>query len=177
MISDQDFAHWVYRLYDDEGRLLYVGMTVNPKARLKSWRSVGRAAGHWWPQVSDIRWEPHNNKADAANAERAAIGAESPLHNVNLVLNHRSSRTRVREIDPHRIERATRMLHAYVDDDMTLEQINDSAICGRCAVLAARAASRLAATGTGRSAPARLPVPPSVDVPLLDASTCGDGGL
>ena len=124
MISDHDFAHWVYRMYDAEGRLLYVGMTVNQKKRIQVWRSVGRAAGHWWPQVADIQWEFHPDKGAAAAAERTAIQTESPLHNINGRLHPRvASSPGVSEADRQRIERANRMLDAYVNDDLTLDQI------------------------------------------------------
>lgn len=118
-VDDICGAHWVYRMFDADGRLLYVGMTSNPHARIKVWRSTGRADGHWFPQVESIRWEFFDSKPGAAAAERQAISTEAPLHNINLV-----PRVQARLADPGRgDERADRMLRAYVNDDMTLEQI------------------------------------------------------
>lgn len=114
IITDQDFAHWVYRMFDAQGSLLYVGMTVNPRKRLKAWQSVGRAEGHWWPEVDGVVWEIHESKAAAAAAEREAIRSEQPRHNIYMQTAGRGLMDTAR---------AERMVSAYVNDDMTLEQI------------------------------------------------------
>lgn len=111
--------HWVYRMFDAEGELLYIGCTSGPRSRLLAWRSVANATpGHWFEQVADIRWVVFGNKAEAASEERRAIRTESPRHNIAM-----ASPRRAREINPEREDRAARMVRAYVHDDLTLEQI------------------------------------------------------
>lgn len=68
----------VYRCYDAEGELLYVGCTGKLRARL--WQ---HAKGKpWWADVIAVDLEDYADRADALEAEAAAIGAEAPLHNV-----------------------------------------------------------------------------------------------
>jgi predicted GIY-YIG superfamily endonuclease len=66
----------VYRVYDVAGRLLYVGMTKNPRGRFAQ-----HNARPWWPDADVIylAWFP--NRTEALNAERHAIRDESPIHN------------------------------------------------------------------------------------------------
>jgi predicted GIY-YIG superfamily endonuclease len=68
----------LYRLLDDHGTLLYVGITDSPERR---WvQHAGEK--YWWPSVADrsIRWFP--SREQALIAEAAAIRAERPIHNV-----------------------------------------------------------------------------------------------
>ena len=68
----------LYRLYDAEDRLLYVGISGDLKERLKTHASLKP----WWPDVvrKTVQW--YATRADAAEAEIKAIGSERPLHNV-----------------------------------------------------------------------------------------------
>ena len=68
----------VYRFYDINHRLLYIGLTVV---------GAGRWAQHsaeqpWWPDVALVGVEHHADAVAAAEAERLAIGRERPRHNV-----------------------------------------------------------------------------------------------
>ena len=67
----------VYRLYSARDELLYVGVARNPDVRWK------HHAAHkaWWPEVGrrDVAWHP--DRADALQAEAAAIRDESPRYN------------------------------------------------------------------------------------------------
>lgn len=68
----------LYRFYDADGVLLYVGISGRIRQRVKE-----HAAGASWFEVAarvDIQHLP--NRKEAADAERAAIKAERPLHNV-----------------------------------------------------------------------------------------------
>jgi len=75
---DTSKATAVYRLFDNEGVLLYVGIAVDPNIR---WRVHAREKT-WWPSVSrrDVEWFPSRPAAEAA--EVTAIASESPLYNV-----------------------------------------------------------------------------------------------
>jgi hypothetical protein len=68
----------LYRLFDTEGRLLYVGITFNPRNR---WAGHSQSKS-WWKQVvrRDIEW--HETRYAAEAAEAAAILAECPLYNI-----------------------------------------------------------------------------------------------
>lgn len=70
----------LYRLYDARGRLLYVGITNDPKMR---WLAhAGDKA--WWPEVvrRDVEWV--SDRPTAAQMEGEAIRTERPLHNVKI---------------------------------------------------------------------------------------------
>lgn len=67
----------LYRLFDTEGRLLYVGIAFNPDSR---WAGHS-ASKSWWTDVAEKRIEWHETRSAAVAAERAAIAAELPLYN------------------------------------------------------------------------------------------------
>jgi predicted GIY-YIG superfamily endonuclease len=67
----------LYRLYDSENALLYVGITVSLRNRM-----VQHALCQpWWAQVArkTVAWYP--DRQDAAAAELTAIKDECPRHN------------------------------------------------------------------------------------------------
>lgn len=67
----------VYRLYDASDRLLYVGIGRNPVAR---WGA--HSARSWWVDVVRYTVVWRATRKEAADEERAALRAESPVHNV-----------------------------------------------------------------------------------------------
>lgn len=69
---------WVYRAYDANGRLLYVGSTVNVGDRLRY--HEGRAP--WWLHLSAVTTESFEDIRVARQAELAAINSEHPRWNV-----------------------------------------------------------------------------------------------
>lgn len=68
----------LYRLYDANGQLLYVGITDDPDDR---W-SRHAASKSWWPLVDrkDLTWL-HGTWAEALQVEAEAIRAERPVFN------------------------------------------------------------------------------------------------
>lgn len=71
-------AHYVYRVFDVEGRLVYVGSAADVFARLRSHRS-----NSWWaPQMYQVKATVFSSKPLALAAETAAIRTESPRCNV-----------------------------------------------------------------------------------------------
>lgn len=83
----------VYRIYYDDGTLIYVGQTANRWARLDTHRRGGGLAWTWWPwpmsytlrelvDAGRITFEEHPDRASAERAERRAIARESPLANL-----------------------------------------------------------------------------------------------
>lgn len=68
----------LYRLYDADDRLLYVGITTSPKTRFASHATYK----HWWPQVDrkDVTWLA-GTWGQALTIEAAAIQNEKPQFN------------------------------------------------------------------------------------------------
>lgn len=66
----------LYRLYDADGRLLYVGIAQDPEKRWSQHSRTKRAT--WWPLVArkTVEWFPNREAADAA--ETIAINNEKP---------------------------------------------------------------------------------------------------
>lgn len=67
----------VYRLYDANDELLYIGSSDNPDKRCARHRSTKP----WWPQVArrEVTWHPWR---EAWGVEADAIWHEQPKHNV-----------------------------------------------------------------------------------------------
>jgi hypothetical protein len=72
----RDVPTAVYRLFDAEGVLLYIGASINPQGRLNyhQFRS-------YWPSVVRIELIWYSTRVEARAAERAAIEAEAPRLN------------------------------------------------------------------------------------------------
>lgn len=67
----------LYRHFDAQGVLLYVGITARPERRAEQHRARSR----WWRFVgrSEVEW--FDSSKEAAQAERDAIHAEEPVFN------------------------------------------------------------------------------------------------
>lgn len=69
--------HYVYRCFDADGRLVYVGCTKDPATRLAHHRSNA----FWAGEVARVKMTVHPTKATGRAAERRAIRTESPRFN------------------------------------------------------------------------------------------------
>lgn len=67
----------VYRLFDAEGTLLYIGSAYDPDRRCERHRST-----QWWPEVAHRTDEWHANRSIAFTEETKAIWSEEPRYNV-----------------------------------------------------------------------------------------------
>ncbi|GJF06569.1 GIY-YIG nuclease family protein [Pseudonocardia sp. D17] len=76
--TTEDKPHALYRFFDSSERLLYVGITNDPTRRFEQHRSTKP----WWTEVATVRIEQHASRSKALAAERAAIVAEHPIHNI-----------------------------------------------------------------------------------------------
>jgi len=74
----QDRPTDLYRFYDSNDRLLYVGISFHAATRA----SEHRRDKAWWPQVSRMTVEHLTTRTAALAAEQAAIIRERPIHNV-----------------------------------------------------------------------------------------------
>ena len=70
--------HVLYRYFDEDGELLYIGITNDPGRR---W-SQHIATKPWARQISTIRLEAHPDRVAVLAAEREAIQSEHPRYNV-----------------------------------------------------------------------------------------------
>lgn len=73
----------LYRHFDSDGRLLYVGIALSPLSRLRAHRS----RAHWFDDIARITIERFPDIAAARKAERAAAENEKPLFNLKLIRN------------------------------------------------------------------------------------------
>jgi hypothetical protein len=71
-------GHVLYRFFDQNGRLLYIGITCNPGARFNS----HRLSKTWWNEIASITLERFSTRNELMAAERSAILSELPLHNI-----------------------------------------------------------------------------------------------
>lgn len=67
----------LYRLYDADGVLIYVGISNNPERR---WKSHAQDKP-WWPEVVEKKVEWFETRKSAARIETTEIGEEDPRHN------------------------------------------------------------------------------------------------
>lgn len=87
--------HFVYRYFDADGRLIYVGCSMNPEKR----RSEHRYTQPWGNDVARIRLSGPYNYKKARDLEREAIRTEDPLHNGQTPRNFKSRMDRQRAFD------------------------------------------------------------------------------
>ncbi len=79
--------HYVYRCYDETGRLLYIGCTDSPGSRFSVHRASWNNPTSRYLNFRCTRWEvepePYIGRVAGLAAEKAAIEAEAPLLNVH----------------------------------------------------------------------------------------------
>ena len=90
-IKDIIGSHTVYRLFDKEGALLYVGVTSNLGFRLAGHRRVQP----WWNKVTHVSYTRFKTREIAEAEEGRAIALEDPVHNICMPQFGRRWRTAV----------------------------------------------------------------------------------
>ena len=68
----------LYRFYDANDVLLYVGISMTPWERFRQHRQEKS----WWDDIVTIRKEEHDSRPAVMEAEKCAIEAEKPLYNI-----------------------------------------------------------------------------------------------
>lgn len=68
--------HDLYRHYDKNGILLYVGISNNAVKRLS-----GHKTAKWYNYIETVKIEKFETELDALEAEKIAIATEAPLYN------------------------------------------------------------------------------------------------
>jgi hypothetical protein len=74
-----DDSSVLYRHYDAHGRLLYVGVAVNPRKRLRAHADGG---ANWVSEVASSTYERFRTHKEVLDAEIDAIKNEGPLWNI-----------------------------------------------------------------------------------------------
>jgi hypothetical protein len=74
-VLDADTA--LYRHFDKDGRLLYVGISVSAGIR----NGAHKHTASWFKEITSIKIEQFQTRRDAELAEHIAISEEAPLHN------------------------------------------------------------------------------------------------
>lgn len=124
-------THTLYRFYDTDGHLLYVGRTTNPGRR---WREHEKRAP-WFQAVSWVTREVYPTAEAVDVAEREAIANEHPIHNIALNgARHppmRSTRPVIvpqgDDLETHRV-RLNAIAEAF-DEDPTDGCLGDEVVC------------------------------------------------
>ena len=75
-------THQLYRHYDENGDLLYVGVSLNAVARLLGHRD----SSHWFSKIKHVRIQTFKNRENALLAETKAIAKEKPKFNIRKKL-------------------------------------------------------------------------------------------
>lgn len=68
----------LYRHFDDEGQLLYVGISLSAVNRL----SQHKGSAQWFSKIAEVRVEKFSTREEALAAEKAAIISEKPKFNI-----------------------------------------------------------------------------------------------
>lgn len=123
--NDTNEPHALYRFFDADGTLLYVGLTSDPGRRWKS----HEANQPWWHLVRRAEMEMFPSREAVRAAEKAAIVAECPKHNVA------HSKHPPRRQGPPRAKKAVR--NSAIGDGIDLKwTLNDQGrLIGRATVL------------------------------------------
>ena len=73
----------LYRHYDKEWNLLYVGISLNAIKRMIDHRSQSK---EWFDEIAFTQRKTYPNRAEAEKAEAIAIRNENPKHNIDRPL-------------------------------------------------------------------------------------------
>lgn len=76
----EDGTTVLYRLFDADSKLLYVGISHHPRTRF----GQHAADKPWWPDVVNASFDWYSTRAEAMLREQIAIENEAPLHNTKF---------------------------------------------------------------------------------------------
>lgn len=108
--------HFVYRLFDDAGALMYVGCSMRPMKRIKEHQSM---RPEMVARIAKVKVQGPFNYQTAREIERAAIQTEEPL------VNGPAARSQARQQDLHR--RWTTRFHDLKAQGLSSTEAGDGA--------------------------------------------------
>ena len=152
---------YLYRFYDLDGVLLYVGITRDVSQRF----AAHRRDAEWWAEVATFNVEVTAGRAEAEYGEAVAIVSEQPAHNrARPSIDRARSRVSTSGVDVNRLVAAVEELRAERDAlymravvaEATVSQVRRSAATDRVraatAIANMRVAEECAALEAGRAA-------------------------
>lgn len=80
--------HFIYRAFDAEGNLLYIGRTWKPWVRM----DAHRRTSPWFPLAARVDWEFVGGYEDAKRVEARAILHEHPIYNRQYTVGDQAGR-------------------------------------------------------------------------------------
>lgn len=131
------WRHVLYRLYDSDGKLLYIGRTSDLRARF----SAHAIHQLWWHEVARCTVDFYPNLEALVVAEINAIRTEQPQHNITYNMNTQSSLVPVSiqlptHSDSRRVYFGARLLTP--DEHAQLQQLADRETGGNLSALVRR---------------------------------------
>jgi predicted GIY-YIG superfamily endonuclease len=99
----------LYRHYDKDNNLLYVGVTDSIERRQKDHKS----RAHWYDKITSVTTEDYATRVEALEAERLAIINEKPLANIQGLSNPVIEKIKDSVLANNLVDR----LGGYVTDD------------------------------------------------------------
>lgn len=122
----------LYRFFDAQDDLLYVGISMNFASRIRSHKSER----DWFTQIASITLEHYETREAAVEAEKQAITQECPRHNVA----HNQARAQTLSVDAFRTDYDCAPIFAnalmQVSDAIGLWSISGEAINDFCELIA-----------------------------------------
>lgn len=105
----------LYRHFDAQGVLLYVGISLRPFTRTKEHSQLSG----WAIDIANVTIQYFDSRKEAMEAEAKAVQEENPLHNIRLrkvKKDSRSIKTKIKEVmekraEQQRIQLTQRVLH------------------------------------------------------------------
>jgi len=94
----------LYRHFDENNKLMYVGISLNTFTRLGQHRDHSK----WFKQIKYVKIEHYPTRQDAMTAEKTAIKTENPMFNIAL-------RKTMKEIETEKKLAREKMLEARKD--------------------------------------------------------------
>lgn len=88
LIENSPSAPGIYKMYDGDGVLLYVGKAKNLAARLKQYMDVSKLEMHkqiMRPLVARVDWEVVKTESDALILEEQLIKTQKPKYNIMMM--------------------------------------------------------------------------------------------
>ena len=80
-------TNYLYRHFDGEGRLLYVGISLSAVTRL----AQHKLSSKWFDDIATVTIEKYEDREQAQTAEREAIRKEKPVYNIH----HKEDKTAI----------------------------------------------------------------------------------
>jgi len=77
-MTDENSSCSLYRHFDKDGKLLYVGVSLNVVNRLAQHKNASK----WYSEIAKIDIEQFATREAALEAEKNAVIKENPIHNI-----------------------------------------------------------------------------------------------